>query len=272
MTLDAFRLDGKVAIVTGAGRGLGRREALGLAQYGAKVTISSRTASELAVTAGQIRAVTGEAPLVIPADVTDSRQVDAIVAQTIERWGRVDVMLANAGIGGTADDKDPAEATDEDWRSTMAINLDSAFYSARAVIPQMRSQGGGVIITTASGEGKRGSPGWAYGTAKAGVINFTREMAVRLARDRIRVNCIIPGYIATRTLDEETEEGMRVRESMKRFSPAGRAGEAIEMAPLAVFLASDASSYVTGGEFIIDGAGLAGAFAPVELAPAIPIA
>lgn len=269
MPLNAYRLDGKVCIVTGAGRGLGRREATGLARYGARVTITSRTAAELDVTAAAMRAAGAEDPLVIPADVTDSKQVDALVAKTIERWGRVDVMLANAGIGGTADDKDPAEASDDDWRSTMAINLDSVFYSARAVIPQMRKQGGGVIITTASGEGMRGGPNWAYGTAKAGVINFTREMAVRLARDGIRVNCIIPGYIATRTLDEETEDGLRIRENMKRFSPAGRAGEAVEMAPLAVFLASDAGSYITGAEFIIDGAGLAGAFAPVETAPEV---
>jgi NAD(P)-dependent dehydrogenase (short-subunit alcohol dehydrogenase family) len=270
VSLGSFLLDGKVAIVTGAGRGLGRREAIGLAKYGARVALASRTEAELAVTAEAIRELGGD-PLVLPTDVTDSKQVDRLVAATVERWGRVDVMLANAGIGGTADAKDPAEATDEDWRSTMAINLDSMFYSTRAVIPVMRQQGGGVIITTASGEGMRGGPSWAYGTAKAGVINFTREMAVRLARDNIRVNCIIPGYIAQRTVDEETEDGLRVREGMKRFSPAGRAGEAIEMAPLAVFLASDACSYITGAEFIIDGAGMAAAFAPIDHAPAIAI-
>lgn len=255
-----FRLDGRVCIVTGAGRGLGQQMALALARAGADVVCAERTAAQIEDTAARIRAL-GRRALAVPVDVRVSAEVDALVTACLGEFGRLDVMVANAGAGGNAAGKTPLEASDEDWRDTLDTNLSSAYYSARAAIPALRAQGGGSIITVASGTGMRGYvSGWAYASAKAGVITLTRSLAVTYAPENIRVNCIVPGFISQRPPWDESPPP--ARDNQGRFIPAGRVGRAEELGPLAVFLASDAASYITGESFVIDGGGLAAGVAP----------
>ncbi len=260
--LESLRMDGKRVIVTGAGRGLGRQMALHLADAGADIVCAARTRSQIAAVAAEIEA-RGRRTLVIPTDVSDSAQVDAMVQQTIDEWGGFEVMLANAGASGPASMKHVTEITDEDWRETVDINFSSVFYSARAAVRHFLAEGKpGNIITVSSGTSLRGSGPLFFvdGAAKAGVINMTQSLAIQLAKDQIRANCIVPGFIAQQTL-EDAEEIEVARNRGSRI-PVGRVGEAWELGPLAVYLASEASAYMTGEVFIIDGGGLAGGLAP----------
>ena len=261
--LESLRLDGRRVIVTGAGRGLGRQMALHLADAGADVVCAARTLEQIETVAEEIRS-RGRSALTIPTDVTDSRQVDALVEQTIAEWGGFDVFIANAGGGGASAGKRVNQISDADWRDTIDTNLSSAFYCARAAADhfcEQRPDRGGVIITVASGTALRGDARLiAYGAAKAGVITLTQGLATQLARHDIRVNCIVPGFVLQRAL--ETQEEIEIARNQGARIPAGRVGEAWELGPLAVYLASDASSYVTGEAFVIDGGGLAGGLAP----------
>jgi NAD(P)-dependent dehydrogenase (short-subunit alcohol dehydrogenase family) len=271
MVLERLKLDGKVAVVTGAGRGLGRQMALALAEAGADVVCAARTASQIERTAADI-AARGRRAVTQPTDVRESAQCDALVARTMEEFGRIDIMLSNAGIG----DRRGANAelwdvSDEDWRDTLDVNLSSAFYCARAAAKQMVAGGhGGVIINVASGTGMRASPmSFGYGAAKAGVIALTKSLSAMLWRHGIRVNCIIPGFVVQAPARNEQEHDFAATRG--RYVPAQRLGYAWELGPLAVFLASEASSYVTGQGFAIDGGGLAGGLAPTGFAPEVAI-
>ncbi len=257
--LESLRLDGRRIIVTGAGRGLGRQMALHLAEAGADVVCAARTPEQIEAVAEEIRS-RGRRALVIPTDVTDSQQVDALADQTIAEWGGFEVFIANAGGGGASAGKRVNQISDADWRDTIDTNLSSAFYCARAAAVHFHERGG-KIITVASGTARRGDARLiVYGAAKAGVITLTQGLATQLARYDIRVNCIVPGFVLQRTL-EQPEEIETARQQGARI-PAGRVGEAWELGPLAVYLASDASAYVTGEAFVIDGGGLAGGLAP----------
>ena len=264
MVRELFRLDGKVAIVTGGGRGLGREMALSLSDAGAEVTLASRTQSQLESTAAFIAAKTGRSPLCVPTDVRESAQMDDMVAATVAKFGRLDIMVNNAGIG----DRRGAgsriwELEDEDWADGIAVNLNSAFFGSRAAIRQFRTQeSAGVVINVASGFGMRASTGsMSYGAAKAGVISLTKSVAAQVAGEGMRVNCIVPGFLVQ--APPETDDGREMIAQRGRFNTARRLGEAWEMGPLAVFLASRASSYITGEIFVIDGGGLAGGVAPL---------
>ncbi len=258
--LEKLSMAGKRVIVTGAGRGLGKQMALALADAGADIACAARTQEQIDATADEVRE-RGRQALAITTDVAKSEEVDALVAQAIAEWGRVDVFIANAGAGGAASLKDVTEISNEDWYDTVDLNLSSAFFSARAIIPHFREQGGGVLINVASGTGMRGDPRLiVYGSAKAGVVTLTMSVANQVARDNIRVNCIVPGFVLQKTLSEADE--IAATRGRGRFIPAGRVGEAWELGPLAVYLASDASSYLTGEAFVIDGGGLAGGYAP----------
>ncbi|MEX0785521.1 MAG: SDR family NAD(P)-dependent oxidoreductase, partial [Dehalococcoidia bacterium] len=252
-----------------AGRGLGQQMALALAEAGADVVCAARTNTQIDATAEAIRAL-GRKAIAVPTDVRDSAKCDALVQSCVDEFGKIDVMLSNAGIGDArGQGSEFWDVTDDDWRDTVDVNLSSAFYCARAASKAMVERGeGGVIINVASGTGLRGNPqGFAYGAAKAGVIAFTKSLAVMLQRHNIRANCIIPGYVAQRP--PQNEQAAALMGARARYFPVQRIGEAWELGPLAVYLASDASSYVTGQGFIIDGGGLSGGVAPVGFAPEV---
>ena len=266
MVLESLRLDGpprRVAIITGGSRGLGKAMAIALAEAGADVCIASRTVSQLESAAAEIEAACGRKPLIVPTNVQKSAECDALVARTVEHFGRLDIMMNNAGIG----DRRGAgsritDLEDADWHDTIEVNLHSTFYCTRAASRQLLKQGeGGVIVNVASGTALRSSPqSLGYAAAKAGVISLTKSTAGALVGENIRVNCIIPGFVAQQPAQTD-EEAERLKQR-GRFNTARRLGEAWELGPLAVFLCSDASSYVTGEVFVIDGGGLAGGIAP----------
>jgi NAD(P)-dependent dehydrogenase (short-subunit alcohol dehydrogenase family) len=271
MIQQRFRLDGKVAAVTGAGRGLGRQMALALADAGAHVVCAARTAEQIERTAADIVAA-GHRAVAQPTDVRDSAQCDALVQRAVDEFGRIDIMLSNAGIGDMRGaNAELWDVNDDDWHDTLDVNLSSAFYCARSASKRMVEQGqGGVIINVASGTAMRAYPmSFGYGAAKAGVIALTKSLSTMLAKHDIRVNCIIPGFV--RQAPARNEQEQIFAQTRGRYLPAQRLGEAWELGPLAIFLASDASSYVTGQGFVIDGGGLAGGLAPMGFAPEVPL-
>jgi NAD(P)-dependent dehydrogenase (short-subunit alcohol dehydrogenase family) len=260
MILDSFKLDGKVAIITGAGRGLGRAMAVKFAETGADIVAAARTQSQLDETADAVRK-TGRKCLIVPTDVTVSAQVNTLAEATIKEFGKIDILVNNAGGGDSGAGKQLTEITDEDWRRGIDTNLSSQFYGCRAVAPQMVKQKRGKIINIASGYGLRGGKhNFMYACAKGGTIQLTRSMALSYAQFNIQTNCIVPGVFP------HNEEMMQFFKGGK-FIPIGRVGEDSELGPLAVFLASDASNHVNGELIAIDGGGLAGGIAPTGVSP-----
>jgi NAD(P)-dependent dehydrogenase (short-subunit alcohol dehydrogenase family) len=270
MVLEKLRLDGpprKVVIVTGGSRGLGKAMAISLAEAGADICIASRTLSQLESAAAEIKAASGREPLIVPTNVQSAAECNALIESTVERFGRLDVMLNNAGIGDRRGAGNRIQDLDDaDWLDTIEVNLHSAFYCSRAAVRQFLKQGpGGIIVNVASGTALRSFPqSMGYAAAKAGVISLTKSLAAQLVGEDIRVNCIIPGFVAQAPAADADEAAMRKQRG--RFITARRLGEAWELGPLAVFLCSDASSYVTGESFSIDGGGLAGGIAPTGYA------
>ena len=246
-------LEHKVAIVTGGGSGIGEASAKLLAQRGASVLVSDidlaaaeRVASEIEAAGG--RAAAGRT------DVADSDQVEALVAAAVERFGGLDVGVNNAGIGG------PTAPTGEypldGWRTVMSVNLNGVFYCTRAEIGPMRERGGGSIVNMASILGAVGfANSVAYVAAKHGVVGVTQNAALEHAADHIRVNAVGPGFIRTPLLDANLDEAALT--AIAALHPVGRLGTSEEVAELVAWLASDASSFVTGSYYPIDGGYLA---------------
>jgi len=245
--------------------------ALALAEAGAHILCAARTREQIEATAREVQAL-GRRAIAVPTDVRDSAQVNAMVARCLEEFGRVDIMISNAGGPGLADGKLPWEASDADWRDSIDINLSSAFYCARAVARPMMEQGGGVIINVSSTLGFHGERSlniWGYGAAKAGLLGLTRHLALILAPYRIRVNCIVPGLMGRGAA--RTEEEYQNLVSRGPRLPLGRLGRDEEIGALAVFLASEASSYITGHIFASDGGLLISGYAPAGFAPQVPL-
>ena len=268
---DAPRLDGpprKVAVVTGGSRGLGREMARSLARAGADVCIAARTPDQLEAAAAFLRDESGREPLTVAADVRESADCERLIAATVERFGKLDVLVNNAGIGDAPGrGKAVWELTDGEWLDGIAVNLHGTFWCTRAALAHMRPRGEGAILNVASGMGMRATPqSPAYAAAKAGVISLTQSVAAAVARDGVRVNCITPGLVA-QSPPATAEEAAAIRQR-GRFITARRLGEAWELGPLALFLCSDASAYVTGANYCIDGGGLAGGVAPTGWDPA----
>lgn len=259
--LDQFDLSGQCAIITGAGTGLGREMALHLAEAGCDIVGVGRRPEPIEDVGEEIRAKGRRYLGISGCDVTNSTAVNEMVAKATSEMGRVTVLINNAGLGGTGRGKTLPELTDEDWRSGIESNLDTAFYCSRAIVPHLLEQGGGTIINITSGWGYRGGRNnWMYPVAKGGVIQLTKAIAMTYARDNIRAVCIAPGLFP-KTDDETILTGLGEKQ------PAGRIGFLREIGPLAVFLASPAASYLSGETVLIDGGAIAAGITPAGLVP-----
>ena len=260
-------LKGKVAVVTGGGTGLGKSAALLMAKEGADIVVAARRVNAIEQTAKEVRDL-GSRALAISTDVTDTGQVNSLVERTIAEMGGLDILVNNAGIVRGQVPRQLWEITHEEWRLGIDTNMSGTFYACRATMKHFVDQGRGKIINIASGNGMRGQRGdYMYGTAKAGVINLTRVLAVTFAQYNIQINCIAPGFVDVRYMQPEpvTREVSRTA----RFIPVGRFGVPDDIGHLVLFLASDASDYVNGCLFPNDGGGLAGGIAPTGYAPVI---
>ena len=245
-----FSLEGKVAIVTGASRGIGRAIALRLAQAGGRVVVSSRKLENVQPVADEIVAAGGQA-LAVQAHVGSPDDVAALVARAVETFGRVDVAVNNAA---TNPHFGPLLTADEaQWDKILDTNAKGAFRVCKAVVPHMEAQGSGKIINLTSVAGLRPSPGMGmYGISKAAIIMLTQVLAVELGRANIQVNAIAPGVIKTR-FSQVLWQTPQIAEPILRNMPLGRFGEPEDVAGLALYLASPASDYVTGAVFVVDG-------------------
>ncbi|HVS15123.1 MAG TPA: glucose 1-dehydrogenase [Thermoanaerobaculia bacterium] len=249
--VDQFRLDGRVAVVTGASSGLGVELARSLAAAGAQVVAAARRRDRLDALVADIEGRGGQA-LAVACDVSREEDVDAAVAATLERFGTVDVLVANAGITETA----PAESeTLDSFRRVVEVNLLGVFLCAQRFGRVMLEKGSGAIVPVASVLGLVGAgqiPQASYTASKGAVVNLTRELAAQWARRGVRVNAIAPGWFPSE-MTGEMFASERGQTWIRRRTPMGRAGEVAELTGALLFLASDASSYVTGQTLVVDG-------------------
>ena len=261
-------LEGKVAIITGGGTGLGKAMALTLAREGADIVAAGRRPEPIEQTVKEVRDM-GRSGLAVSTDVTDSKQVNNLVEQTLSQMGGLDILINNAGIVRGEQRKPIWDITDEDWYLGINTNLTGAFFCCRAVGKHLVTQKNGKVINIASGSGLRGGRDYyMYCCAKSGVIQLTRSLALSWAEDNIQVNCLVPGFIDTRDLQPKPIAASINRR--QEFIPVGRFGIPQDIGSLGLFLASDASNYITGAIFIADGGGLIGC-APTGYSPIIAI-
>jgi NAD(P)-dependent dehydrogenase (short-subunit alcohol dehydrogenase family) len=246
--LDTFRLDGKVAIVTGASSGLGVAFATGLAEAGADIAICARRVERLEDTRAQVEAL-GRKCIAVPADVANPDDCSRVVETTVAELGQVDVLINNAGVGTAV----PAtREAPEDFKRVIDINLNGSYFMAQACGRAMRDNGGSIVnIGSVLGSTTAGLPQAAYAASKAAIIGLTRDLAQQwTGRKRIRVNALAPGFFESEMTDQYPDGYL---DQMMFRVPIGRKGEARELVAAAVFLASDAASYITGVLLPVDG-------------------
>jgi NAD(P)-dependent dehydrogenase (short-subunit alcohol dehydrogenase family) len=257
-----MRLKDKVALITGAGSGIGRQTALLFAKEGAAVVAVDVNENAAGETVSLVKQGGGRA-IASKADVSKARDCEQMVAAAEKAFGRLNVLFNNAGIMHSNDD-DAVSTTEEVWDLTMAINAKGVFLGCKYGIPALKRAGGGSVINTASFVAKMGAatPQIAYTASKGAVLSMTRELAVIHARQNIRVNALCPGPLKTELLMSFLNTEAKKQRRLVHI-PMGRFGEAHEIAKAALFLASDESSYVTGTEFLVDG-GITGAYVTAE--------
>lgn len=253
-------LAGRVAVVTGASQGIGREIALSLAREGADLVLCARRPEPLEAVADEVRGL-GRGAVAVPADVRDASGTDAIVAGALDGFGRVDVVVNNAGKGSPTRLLDLA---DDDWRASWELNFLGAVRLALACVPHMRAARWGRIVNISSRVGREPDAYFGpYAAAKAALINVSKTIANAFAADGITSNCVVPGLVRSEAVDEAASKsaaatGKSVEEVfeatlLKRPIPVGRVGEPADVAGLVVFLASEAASWITGACFTVDG-------------------
>ncbi|MBD2004453.1 MULTISPECIES: SDR family oxidoreductase [Cyanophyceae] len=253
-----MQLTGKVALITGAGSGIGKAAAVLLAKEGAKIGALGRSDDELKAVVSDIQAAGGEA-ITLKADISEPEQMQQAVEQLVNQWGRLDIVFANAGINGVWASLE--DLTPEEWDKTMDVNLKGTFLTVKYAVPHLKKQGGSVIVTS-SVNGTRmfsNTGATAYACTKAAQVAFTKMVALELAEHKIRVNVICPGAIDT-NIDQNTErrELEEIREPVEYPEGQipltdGKSGTSEQVAQLVLFLASDNSSHISGTEMWIDG-------------------
>ena len=253
-SLERFRLDGRVALVTGGGQGIGRAYAHALGEAGAAVAVDDIIFSRAEQVAAELSAK-GIDALAIEADVRQASQVQKMIAAVIQRWGRLTIAVNNAGIGAWIDAETESET---DWDAMMNTNLKGVFLCAQAEAQVMLKAGYGKIINTASMSAhivNQPQNQSAYNISKAGVLHLTRSLATEWAPRGIRVNSISPGYTRTRLVDDllQTPLGQQVLPRWMAFTPAGRMGEVTDLQGAVVYLAAEVSDFMTGSDMVIDG-------------------
>lgn len=255
MTFPSMRLDGKVALITGGGGGLGTLAACAFAEAGADVAVVARTLSKCETTAEKVRAA-GRTAMALSADVTSTAQLRDMVAQVKERFGRIDILFNNAGITSP---RSMLETSEEEWLRIIDVNIKGTFLCTKAVAPVMKVQGSGRIINMGSilsGVGMANRS--AYATSKAGIANFTRSIAHELGPFGITVNTIAPTVIVTDLNRELIKTQPQLYEALIKRTPLGRLGQPEDIAGALVFIASPAAGFITGQTLYIDGGYMAG--------------
>jgi NAD(P)-dependent dehydrogenase (short-subunit alcohol dehydrogenase family) len=251
MSLSRFSLSGKVAVVTGSGRGLGRAIAKGSAEAGAALVTSARTKADSDSAAAEIRASGGRA-ISVPADVSKQSDCTALIDRAVKEFGRLDILICNAGI---IRPNIAERATPEELEQTLRTNVGGYLYCAQAAEPHMTRQGGGSIVMTSSNASLVAFPELlTYNISKAGVDQMVRTLAVEWGERNIRVNAFNPGYLEhLMARSEEYERDPKVEDMIRRNTPMRRRGRVEEVVSAAIFLASDASSFITGAVLPVDG-------------------
>lgn len=248
------RLAGKVAIITGAGSGIGRAMALLFAREGATVVAAGRTPASIEETVAMIRAETGWEALAVAADVAIPADVERMVRETVARFGRIDILCNNAGIGSS---KDVVAVEPDEWDRVFAVNVRGVYLGCKYALPHMLAQGGGSIINTASVLALVGAPERAaYCASKGAVVALTRQIAVEYADRGIRCNCLCPTTVDTPWVDRllaDAPDPVARRRALEERQPMGRLATAEDVAAAALYLASDDAAFVTGTAMVIDG-------------------
>jgi NAD(P)-dependent dehydrogenase (short-subunit alcohol dehydrogenase family) len=252
--LERFRLEGRVALVTGGGRGIGRGFCHAFAEAGAKVAVVDVDRASAETVAHELAVKHADA-IAVCADVRDENNLKAMLDTIVAHWGKLTIGANNAGIGSWVDAQN---VTREDWKRVIEVNLDAVFFCAQAEAKIMSQQGYGKIINTASMSGhivntpQNQVP---YNTSKAGVIHMTRSLAAEFAKLGIRVNSISPGYTRTKLVEDliATPEGKNMMDAWRPMIPLGKMAEVSDLQGAVVYLASEASDYMTGHDLVIDG-------------------